>query len=524
MAFKITYSMTPENMAAMDRQFEAAVEDVRGRFGQRYPALVGYRKIEGEGFLENRSPSDTRVKLSLHDKTPMGKIDAVMKMAGQCQRAWGKRPYTERAALLRQVAEQFHRRQFELAAIMAFEVGKNRMESLGEVQECVDMIHYYVDQFEQNQGYVRKMGSLSPGEEAWSILKPYGIFVVIEPFNFPLSLAVGALTAALVSGNTAVFKLASATPWSAQNLLECFRDGGIPEGVIQMVQGEGSAAGDALVNHPLTKGIAFTGSHEVGTGLMRRFGTGGCWVRPCITEMGGKNPGIVGRSADIEKAVAATWKSGFGLSGQKCSELSRIIVQRDLADVFKAQLIAAVEKLVIGDPVDKATFIGPVIDQAAVDRYFSAVGRARRDGGRILLGGSDIRERREDLRHGHFVEPVIAELPHDHPLTQEELFLPFLNFYTFDTIEQALEMANDVAYGLTAGIFSKDEAEIEFFLDHVEAGCVYVNRPTGITTGAWPGVNPFCGWKGSGGSGKGFLGPYYVAQFMREQSQTRHSF
>ena len=524
MAFKVTYSITEQNMAEIDRRFEAAVQEVRGRLGRRYPALMGYQEIQGEELLENRSPADMRLILSRHAKTPLGRIDAIMETARRCQMAWWKRPYAERAAMLRRVADQFERRQFELSAIMALEVGKNRMESLGEVQECVDMIRYYVDQFEQNQGYVRPMGSLSAGEQTLSLLKPYGVFVVIEPFNFPLALAVGALTAALISGNTAVFKLASATPWSAQNLLECFRDGGIPEGVIQLVQGAGSAVGDALVNHSATQGIAFTGSYEVGTALMRRFGTGGPWTRPCITEMGGKNPGIIGRSADIDKAVVATWKSGFGLSGQKCSELSRIIVHRDVADAFRAKLIAAVEKLVIGDPVEKETFIGPVIDQAAVDRYFDAVARARHGGGRILLGGTDIRKKREELRHGHFVEPVIAELPCDHPLTRQELFLPFLNVYTFDTIAQALEMANDVPFGLTAGIFSRDEAEIEFFLDHIEAGCTYVNRPTGITTGAWPGVNTFCGWKGSGGSGKGFLGPYYVAQFMREQSQTRHPY
>lgn len=524
MAFKITYSMTPEDMAEIDRHFDAAVADVRGRFGQCYPAFMGFQPIEGEGVIENRSPADTRVLLSVHEKTPLNKIDAIMRTATECQMAWWKRPHGERAELLRRVAAQFQQRQFEFAAIMAMEVGKNRLEALGEVQECVDMINYYVDQYEQNHGYVRKMGSLAPDEKTLSILKPYGVFVVIEPFNFPFALAVGALTAALISGNTAVFKLASATPWSAQNLLECFRDGGIPPGVIQMVQGEGRAAGDALVNHPLTRGIAFTGSYEVGMDLMRRFGTGGPWTRPCITEMGGKNPGIVARSADIDKAVVATWKSGFGLSGQKCSELSRILVQQEVADVFKAKLISAVEKLSIGDPVKKETFIGPVIDQRAVDRYFEALAEARTGGGCLLLGGGDIRETREDLRHGHFVVPVIAELPHAHPLTQRELFLPFLNFYTFDTIEQALEMANDVQYGLTAGIFSRDEKEIAYFLDHIEAGCTYINRPSGITTGAWPGVNTFCGWKGSGGSGKGFLGPYYVAQFMREQSQTRHPY
>ncbi|MFZ7127466.1 MAG: aldehyde dehydrogenase family protein, partial [Desulfobacterales bacterium] len=450
------------------------------------------------------------------------RIDDMMRLAGDAQEEWRRTPGSERCRLLRRVADRFRDRQFDLAAVMTLEVGKNRLESLGEVQECVDMIRYYVDQFEQNDGYVRQMASLSPDENAVSILKPYGVFVVIEPFNFPLALAVGALTAALVTGNAAVFKLSSATPWSAQNLLECFRDGGIPEGVVQMAQGGGADVGEALVNHPLTAGIVFTGSYDTGTALMRNFGVGGPWARPCITEMGGKNPGIVGRSADIEKAVTASWKSGFGLSGQKCSAMSRLLVHEDIADDFLAGLTEAVGGLAVGDPVSKDTFIGPVIDARALERYFTAVEEAKSGGGRILLGGGDIRNRRPDLAHGYFVEPTIVQVPQDHALTRRELFLPFLNFYTFRSIEQAVDMANDVPYGLTAGIFSRDEEEIRYFLDGIEAGCIYVNRPTGITTGAWPGVNPFCGWKGSGGSGKGFLGPYYVAQFMREQSQTRH--
>ena len=522
MAFKITYSVTPENMAELDREFEAAVERAQGQLGRTYPALIGYTRVSSDAVIENHNPADTRVLLSRHGKTPPERIEEMMTLAHRQQKDWRRRPYPERCQLLRRVADLLRERQFDLAAVMTLEVGKNRLEALGEVQECVDMINYYVDQFEQNDGFVRKMASLAPDETAISLLKPYGVFLVIEPFNFPLALAVGALTAALVTGNTAVFKLASATPWSAQNLLDCFRDGGIPEGVLQMAQGGGSDVGTALVQHPLTAGIVFTGSYETGTGLMRAFGVGGPWVRPCITEMGGKNPGIVMPSADIAKAVTAAWKSGFGLSGQKCSEMSRLLVHRDIADEFLACLIEAVKGLVVGDPVEKETFIGPVIDDLAVERYFRAVEEARTGGGRILLGGGDIRARRPELAHGHFVEPTIVAVPQAHPLTQRELFLPFLNFYTFEDITQALDMANDVPYGLTAGIFSQDEEEIQYFCDHIEAGCTYINRPSGITTGAWPGVNTFCGWKGSGGSGKGFLGPYYVAQFMREQSQTRH--
>lgn len=522
MAFKVTYSVSAEHLDTLDREFEAALSRVRGRLGQVFPALLGYQVLAGGAVMENRNPADTRMLLGRHHQTPVERVDDLLSLAHDRQPDWWRLPGEERCRLLRRVADRFRERQFDLAAAMTLEVGKTRLESLGEVQECVDMIHYYLDQYEQNQGYVRKMAALSPGEETVSLLKPYGVFAVIEPFNFPLALAVGALTAALVGGNTAVFKPASATPWSAWNLLECFRDGGVPEGVVQMALGGGADLGRALVDHPLTAGVAFTGSYETGMALVRGFGVGGRWVRPCIVEMGGKNPGIVGQSADIATAVTATWKSAFGLSGQKCSALSRILVHGAVADEFLARLEAAARGLVVGDPARRETFVGPVIDAQAVARYFQAVELARAHGGRILLGGDDIRLKRPDLAHGHFVAPTIVQAPPGHPLTRQELFLPFLNFDTFRTIEEALALANDVAFGLTAGIFSRDEEEIRYFLDHIEAGCTYVNRPTGITTGAWPGVNPFGGWKGSGGSGKGFLGPYYVAQFMREQSQTRH--
>jgi 1-pyrroline-5-carboxylate dehydrogenase len=228
MAIKVTYSVTAGHLDALDREFEAALSRVRGRLGQVFPALLGYQVLAGGAVMENRNPADTRMLLGRHHQTPVERVDDLLSLAHDRQPDWWRLPGEERCRLLRRVADRFRERQFDLAAAMTLEVGKTRLESLGEVQECVDMIHYYVDQYEQNQGYVRKMAALSPGEETVSLLKPYGVFAVIEPFNFPLALAVGALTAALVGGNTAVFKPASATPWSAWNLLECFRDGGVP--------------------------------------------------------------------------------------------------------------------------------------------------------------------------------------------------------------------------------------------------------------------------------------------------------
>lgn len=524
MSFKITYSVTAENMIEIDKSFDDAVLKLKSAGQKIFPSYIGNKETEPSGYIENLNPSDTRIIISKHGKLPLEKLDEVITLADSIQKKWAKTPWQERIKLVRKAADNIRARRFEFSAVMSMEVGKTRLEALGEVEEAADLLEYYSSQMEKADGFVTQMGSLSPGEKAIAILKPYGVFAVIQPFNFPMALAAGAIAGAVVSGNTAVFKSAAATPWTGQNLFEAFRDSGLPEGVVQYIQGPGKDLGKKLVDHPLTKGIAFTGSYEVGMDLIRTFSVGGKWVKPCFVEMGGKNPGIVCKSADVDKAVVATWKSAFGLSGQKCSELSRIFVHESIAEEFKKKLIDAVSKFVIGDPTKKEVFVGPVIDERAVEKYKWAVGEATKNGGKILFGGTEIKQGRNDLTNGHFVAPTIVEVPHEHVLTKTELFLPFLNFYTFKDLSEAITRANDIDFGLTAGIFSKDESELEYFFDHIEAGVTYANRPTGITTGAWPGVNSFCGWKGSGGSGKGFCGPYYVSQFMREQSQTRHPY
>jgi 1-pyrroline-5-carboxylate dehydrogenase len=524
MSFKITYSVTAENMIEIDKSFDDAALKLKSAGQKIFPSYIGNKEIQPEGYIDNLNPSDTRIIISKHGKLPLQKLDEVMTLADSTQKIWAKTPWQERIKLVRKASENIRARRFEFSAIMSMEVGKTRLEALGEVEEAADLLEYYSSQMEKADGFVTQMGSLSPGEKAIAILKPYGVFAVIQPFNFPMALAAGAIAGAVVSGNTAVFKSAAATPWTGQNLFEAFRDSGLPEGVVQYIQGPGKDLGKKLVDHPLTKGIAFTGSYEVGMDLIRNFSVGGRWIKPCFVEMGGKNPGIVCKSADVDKAVVATWKSAFGLSGQKCSELSRIFVHESIAEEFKKKLIDAVSKFVIGNPIQKEVFVGPVIDERAAEKYKWAVSEATKNGGKILFGGTDIKQGRNDLTNGHFVAPTIVEVPHDHVLTKTELFLPFLNFYTFKDLAEAITRANDIDFGLTAGIFSKDESELEYFFDHIEAGVTYANRSTGITTGAWPGVNSFCGWKGSGGSGKGFCGPYYVSQFMREQSQTRHPY
>ena len=397
--------------------------------------------------------------------------------------------------------------------------GEKSSESLGDVEESADLFRYYAGQLENSNGFLHPLAKLSPNEDTRSVLRPYGVFAVISPFNFPLALSAGMSGAALLGGNSVVLKPSSETPWCAHKLYECLRDAGLPNGVFQVIYAATGELGSDMIKMPEVDGLAFTGSKEVGMHLMRTISTD--YPKPALLEMGGKNAAIICEKADLDKAVEGCARSAFGLSGQKCSALSRVYVHKSLKDEFVKRLVEKTKSFKIGDPALQDTYIGPVINEKAWKRHMAAVEAARK-GGKILVGGENIKSMPE-FSDGHFVSPVIAEMPRGHHLFQDELFSPFLVLDTFDTLEEAVREGGKSQYGLTAGIFSESKDEVEYFMNTMEAGILYANRKTGATTGAWPGVQSFCGWKGSGSTGKGGCGPYYVSQFMREQSQTRMS-
>jgi 1-pyrroline-5-carboxylate dehydrogenase len=236
--------------------------------------------------------------------------------------------------------------------------------------------------------------------------------------------------------------------------------------------------------------------------------------------MGGKNPAIITTSADLDKASDGVMRSSFGAQGQKCSACSRVYIQRDVRQKFVDLLVEKTQRIKVGNPLERDVWMGPVINEAAVKTYLSAVERAKRDGGKILTGGRRLVE--PPLDRGYFVEPTIIDgLPATHPLFSEELFVPIVVLADVMTLDEALELANRTEYGLTAGIYSEREDELSTFFERIQAGVTYANRRAGATTGAWPGINPFGGWKASGSTGRGTGGPYYVQQFMREQSRVR---
>ncbi len=513
---KITYATLRNDNEQLHADFEAGLERARSELGRTYPLYVNGEARTGEGTFEDRSPIDGSLVGRFAKGTRQDVRDAIA-AAHAAFPTWSGRPWQERVALLRRAAELISERQMELSALTSIEVGKNRLEALGDVEETADLIRWYCDQMEQHQGFDYPMGNL--GDETVhtrSVLKPYGVWAVIAPFNFPASLFGGPAGGALVAGNSVVLKPASESSLMGLKLYEVFRDAGIPGGVVNFVTGPGSTVGAELAENPGVDGLTFTGSYEVGFDLYRHFAKN--YPKPVIVEMGGKNPAIVSRTADLEEAAEGVMRSAFGLGGQKCSACSRVYVQREVKDEFLRFLVEKTKAITIGDPTDRRNWLGPIVNQAAVEKYERAVEEARRDG-KILLGGERLTGGAYDA--GYYVAPTIVdELPFDHRLFREELFVPFVVIGTVDSLEQAIALSNDNVYGLTAGFYGEERAEIDTFLTRIEAGVVYVNRRAGATTGAWPGVQPFGGWKGSGTTGKSGGGLYYLQQYLREQSQT----
>jgi 1-pyrroline-5-carboxylate dehydrogenase len=513
---KITYTSASGDLEEFHHHFDSAVAAIRRQTGGSHPFYIGGHPVETRSEpLVDRSPVDTSLVLGRFAAGAPAHVDAAVAAAQRAQREWARRPWRERVSLLRRAAALIRERKYELAALMSLEVGKSRLESMGDAEESADLIDYYCQQIEDADGFVRPMARITPVERNTDVLRPYGVFACIAPFNFPLALSAGMSAAALAAGNTVVYKPAEDTPWTGLKLYEVYRDAGLPPGVFNLLFGRREEIGDALWQHPGIDGVVFTGSKQVGMRI--HAGLSGRWIKPCLLELGGKNAAVVLRGADLDAAAEGVMRSAFSLQNQKCSATSRVYLQSEIMAPFLDRLFEKTRAIRMGDPSERDVFFGPVINERSVERFDRAVAQARKEG-TVLLGGARLTGGIFD--RGHYVAPTIAKLPLDSSLFQEELFVPFLAVGEVTDLDQAIAETNRVEYGLTAGIFSGDPAEIARFFDEVEAGVCYANKRTGATTGAWPGAQPFCGWKGSGSTGKGGCGPYYVAQFMREQSRT----
>ena len=521
-ARRITYTST-----AADPEFRVTFDRELARIRKRFPLALGGNVGEGpvEGLPEHRvvSPIDTRLVVAEVAIATPGEVGSAVGFACSAFPRWRALSWERRVEIVRDAAERIAARNLELAAWMVYEVGKTRLEAMAEVEESADLLRYYAERLEFHRGYRRPLARMSPAETTESILLPYGVWAVVSPFNFPSALAAGMIAGALLGGNTVVFKPAIDAPVTGELLCEAFWAAGVPRDALQLVHGPGATIGAALLADARIAGVAFTGSSEVGMRIVGTALEGSDGPRPVVVEMGGKNACLVTATADLDAAAEGVVRSAFGFGGQKCSACSRVYVERSVGRDFLARLLARTRALAVGDPASSDPALGPVIRESAVASYRTYIEGIVASGGEIACGGTVLDQ--GALAHGFYVAPTIAHLPDaDHPYFAEEMFLPILLFQEVEDLAEGIARANAVPYGLTAGLFSTDEHEKQYFLERIEAGVVYVNRRSGATTGAWPGINPFGGWKASGAPGPAALGPDYLLNFLREQSRTVNGF
>ncbi|HND48467.1 MAG TPA: aldehyde dehydrogenase family protein, partial [Anaerolineales bacterium] len=387
--FKLTYATMFNPPEELHTGFDKAVAKLKENMGKEYGMFINGKEVFADEKFEDRSPINTDWVLAKMQKGNASHAQMAVDAARKAFPMWSRTPWQQRVKLLRKAASLIEDRIFELGAAMAMEVGKNRMESMGDVQETADLIYYSCYQMEKNNGYIAEMGRdplVGYESRNVSVLRPYGVWLVVSPFNFPHALTGGPSGAALAAGNTLVIKPATDTAWIVRLLVDCFRDAGFPEGVVNFVTGPGSTLGQALVDSPEVDGVTFTGSFDVGMKMYRDYANRN-YVRPMILELGGKNPAIVSRNADLETAAVGIVRSAFGLQGQKCSAASRVLVEEPVYDELVARLKDLTDKLVLGDPTNRATYNGPVINKSSYQDFKDFTEEISQGGGKFLTGG-----------------------------------------------------------------------------------------------------------------------------------------
>jgi RHH-type transcriptional regulator, proline utilization regulon repressor / proline dehydrogenase / delta 1-pyrroline-5-carboxylate dehydrogenase len=472
------------------------------------PLLIGGREVRTERKIVSTDPANPANVVGIVSAAGAREADAALDEARKAAPSWGKTDPGKRAEYLFRAAEAMRTRRFELAALEVLEAGKSWADADGDVCEAVDYLEYYGREMKRIAG-LNVLGRY-PGEDNEYRYRPKGIGVVISPWNFPLAIATGMVSAAVVTGNCVLFKPSGLSPALGFELAAAFRDAGLPPGVLQFIPGPGSEVGEYLVSHPAIDFIAFTGSKEVGLGIVRRAGEtkpGQRNVKKVIAEMGGKNAIIVDETADPDEAVKGIIESAFGYQGQKCSACSRVIVVGDRFDELCGRIVEAADSLRIGPPEDPGNSLGPVIDSAALDRIKAYRALGKREG-RALL-------EKEASLPGHFIGPAVyADVSPRSRIATEEIFGPVLAVLRAKSLDEAVATANESLYALTGGLFSRSPSAIRKVKEELRVGNLYINRKI---TGALVGRQPFGGF-GMSGVGSKTGGPDYLLQFLNPVS------
>jgi 1-pyrroline-5-carboxylate dehydrogenase len=492
------------------RRMEAALEKVRGELGRTYPLIIDGEEIREGELRDSVNPANPSQVVGRFVQATRALGEQAMETAHEAFQEWSRVPYQDRADILFRAAEIMRQRKLELAAWMVFEVSKSWSEAVGDAAELIDFCEYYARMM-MKLGGPQPVVQL-PGEQDELRYIPLGVTVVIPPWNFPGAIMGGMTSAALVAGNTVVLKPASTAPTIAYKFVEIMFEAGLPKEALTFLPGPGSEIGDSLVDHPLTRMIAFTGSKEVGLRIFERaskVNDGQIWLKRTILEMGGKDAQVVDETADLDAAADAIVAGAFGFQGQKCSACSRAIVVDEVYDEVLDLVVERAKTLSMGDTTKKGVYMGAVIDRSAFRsiREYIEIGKQE---GRLVLGGEV-----DESQEGYFIPPtIIADVAPDARIAQEEIFGPVCAFIRARDYDHALEIANGTEYGLTGGVFSSSRERLERAREEFHVGNLYLNRKI---TGAMVGAHPFGGFNMSGTDSKAG-GPDYLLLFTQAKS------
>jgi len=490
------------------RRMRAAIAKVRGQLGREYDLVIGGKHVKTTDKIKSLNPSQPSQIVGIHQKAGKEQVEPTMSAALKAFESWSRTTVEERTSLVFRVGDLLRQRKMEFMAWLVFEVSKNWAEADADVSETIDFCELYAR--EALRFSKMKTPIQLPGERDSLMYIPLGVGAVIPPWNFPCAIMAGMTMASIVSGNTVILKPSSDSPTIAAKFVELLEEAGMPEGVVNFCPGAGARFGDAVVAHPKTRFIAFTGSREVGLHINKVAATqapGQIWIKRAILEMGGKDAIIVDADADIDSAVEGVAQAAFGFQGQKCSACSRAIVDERIYDKFLEQLKARVEKIQVGDVTENAA-MGAVINEGSMKTILGYIEQGKKDG-RLITGG----ERAPG--EGYFIKPtVIADIPPKSKLEQEEIFGPVLAVIKARGFDQALEIANDTEFGLTGAVYTKSRDKIDRAIQEFHVGNLYINRKC---TGAMVGAHPFGGFNMSGTDSKSG-GPDYLYLFTQAKS------
>jgi 1-pyrroline-5-carboxylate dehydrogenase len=496
----------PENARSMRR----ALDHVASHLGVEYPLIIGGKRLKTSERIRSINPARPAQIVGVHQKAGAAQVETAMSAALRAYESWSRTTTEERVSLLLGAAEIIRRRRFEFMAWLTYEVGKNWAEADADVGETIDFLEFYAREALRLAAATTPIQY--PGERNELLYIPLGVGAVISPWNFPFAIMAGMTAAAIVAGNTIILKPSSDAPTIAARFVEVLEEAGLPDGVVNFCPGSGSSFGNAIVEHPKNRFIAFTGSKAVGLEIHERAAhaqSGQIWIKRTILEMGGKDSILVCADADLDAAIEGVVASAFGFSGQKCSACSRAIIEAPLYDVFVERLRERVATLTVGDPVANPN-MGPVINQASLDSMLRSIEIGKKEG-KLIAGGNAP----ATTDGGFFLEPtVFADVAPDAVIAQEEIFGPVLAVIKVAGFEEGLRVANNTEYGLTGSIYSTDRERLKRARRDFHVGNLYFNRKC---TGAMVGAHPFGGFNMSGTDSKAG-GPDYLCLFTQAKS------